>query len=69
MIKWKAVHKIDTWVEMKKRMEGDRMVYAFFHPNMRDTPLIFVEVAVMATLPHSIRFIIMLTAASGWLLI
>lgn len=46
LIQYEAVHEIRSWQDMRRRVAADRRCYAFFHPRMRDTPLIFVEVAL-----------------------
>ena len=42
-----AVHQIRGWNDLRRRLEGDRRCFAFFHPALPDEPLIFVEVALM----------------------
>ncbi|WEX11854.1 malonyl-CoA decarboxylase [Chelativorans sp. AA-79] len=47
IIRYEAVHEITDWDELRRRVEpGDRRCFAFFHPQMPDEPLIFVEVAL-----------------------
>ena len=59
IIKYEAVHSIEGWGELRRRVEpADRRCYGFFHPQMADDPLIFVEVALMEELPNSIRQVI-----------
>ncbi len=55
LIEYEAVHAIDSWEDLKKRLDSDRRLYAFFHPNMPDEPLIFVEVALVRGLASSIQ--------------
>ena len=43
---YEAVHTIQSWVDMKNRLDSDRRCYAFFHPAMPNEPLIFVEIAL-----------------------
>lgn len=45
LIVYEAVHEIQSWDDLKHRVAEDRRCYAFFHPQMPDVPLIFVEVA------------------------
>ena len=55
IIKYEAVHEIAGWNELRRRVEPvDRRCYGFFHPQMHDDPLIFVEVALTAELPSAI---------------
>lgn len=42
-----AVHEIRGWNDLRRRLEGDRRCFAFFHPALPHEPLIFVEVALM----------------------
>lgn len=59
VIRYEAVHSIQDWSDLKRRVEPvDRRCYAFFHPQMHDDPLIFVEVALVNTLPDAIHTII-----------
>ncbi len=45
-IEYEAVHEIQSWTDLKNRLDSDRRLYAFFHPRMPLEPLIFVEVAL-----------------------
>jgi malonyl-CoA decarboxylase len=55
IIEYEAVHTISDWDELRRRLAPpDRRLYAFFHPQLRDEPLIFVEVALTAEIPSSI---------------
>jgi len=59
IIRYEAVHQIQGWDDLRRRVEPlDRRCYGFFHPQMEDDPLIFVEVALTATVPSGIRQII-----------
>ncbi len=55
LIEYEAVHAIDSWDDLKKRLDSDRRLYAFFHPNMPEEPLIFVEVALVHGLADNIQ--------------
>jgi malonyl-CoA decarboxylase len=56
IILYEAVHQIDSWEELRRRVDPpDRRCFAFFHPSMPDEPLIFVEVALMREIPGSIQ--------------
>jgi malonyl-CoA decarboxylase len=46
LIEYEAVHEIQGWQDLRRRLEADRRCYAFFHPALRDEPIIFVEVAL-----------------------
>ncbi|PLK26650.1 malonyl-CoA decarboxylase [Novosphingobium sp. TH158] len=55
VIRYEAVHSIVSWDDLRARVEpADRRCYAFFHPQMPDDPLIFVEVALTMGLPDAI---------------
>ena len=59
IIKYEAVHAIDDWDDLRRRVEpSDRRCYAFFHPAMPDDPLIFVEVALVRGIPGSVQAIL-----------
>lgn len=59
IIRYEAVHEIHGWDDLRRRVEPvDRRCYGFFHPQMRDDPLIFVEVALTPQLPGGIHQII-----------
>ncbi|MEZ5743112.1 MAG: malonyl-CoA decarboxylase family protein [Sphingomonadaceae bacterium] len=59
LIGYEAVHEIKGWEDMRRRVEPvDRRCYGFFHPQMADDPLIFVEVALTPSLPRAIHDII-----------
>ena len=54
LIAYEAVHTIESWDDLKNRLDSDRRCFAYFHPKMPDEPLIFVEVALMKEIPSSI---------------
>ncbi|MDE2404243.1 MAG: malonyl-CoA decarboxylase [Sphingomonadales bacterium] len=59
IIRYEAVHSIAGWDDLRRRVEPvDRRCYGFFHPQMADDPLIFVEVALTNGLPSGIAQII-----------
>ncbi len=59
IIRYEAVHSIEGWDDLRRRVEpADRRCYGFFHPQMRDDPLIFVAVALTDSLPGAIGQII-----------
>ncbi|MEW2915959.1 malonyl-CoA decarboxylase [Ruegeria sp. ANG10] len=56
IIAYEAVHAIDSWDDLRRRLEPtDRRCFAFFHPSMPDEPLIFVEVALNSGIPGSVQ--------------
>jgi len=46
LIQYEAVHQIQGWSDLHRRLEADRRCYAFFHPALPDEPLIFIEAAL-----------------------
>ena len=55
IIRYEAVHAIDGWDDLRRRLEpADRRLYGFFHPALGDEPLIFVEVALTDEIPAAI---------------
>jgi malonyl-CoA decarboxylase len=55
IIAYEAVHEIESWRELRRRLEpADRYCYGFFHPSMGDDPLVFVEVALTDQIPRGI---------------
>ncbi len=55
LIAYEAVHAIQSWDDLKNRLDSDRRCFAFFHPNMPDEPLIFVEVALVAGMSDNVQ--------------
>lgn len=55
IIRYEAVHEIGDWNELRRRLDPeDRRCFAFFHPQLVDEPLIFVEVALTKSISGSI---------------
>jgi malonyl-CoA decarboxylase len=54
IIHHEAVHEIDGWDDLRRRLQPDRRCFAFFHPQLPDEPLIFVEVALLPDMPSAI---------------
>ncbi|MFG6137754.1 malonyl-CoA decarboxylase [Halomonas sp. B23F22_10] len=56
LIRYEAVHEIQDWYALRRRLDPeDRRCYAFFHPAIGDEPLIFVEVALCRGIPGNIQ--------------
>ena len=52
IIRYEAVHTIRDWNDLRRRLEpSDRRCFAFFHPQLLDEPLIFVQVALAKEIP------------------
>lgn len=54
LINYEAVHEIQGWDDLRRRLMKDRRCFAFFHPAMPDEPLIFVEVALVKGLSNEV---------------
>ncbi|MEM7653782.1 MAG: malonyl-CoA decarboxylase family protein, partial [Pseudomonadota bacterium] len=55
LIAYEAVHEIQGWDDLRRRLADDRRCFAFFHPALRDEPLIFVEVALVKGLADAVQ--------------
>jgi len=55
LIAYEAVHEIESWSDLKNRLDNDRRCFALFHPRMPNEPLAFVEVALTDHLSGSIQ--------------
>jgi len=53
LIAYEAVHEIEGWDDLRRRLAPDRRCFAFFHPALPGEPLIFVEVALVEGLATS----------------
>ena len=54
LIQHEAVHAIEGWDDLRRRLQPDRRCFAFFHPQLPNEPLIFVEVALLPEVPLAI---------------
>ena len=53
IMKYEKVHKIKDMNDLKRRLQQeDRRFFAYFHPVLKDEPLIFVEVAFTKGVGH-----------------
>jgi len=55
LIAYEAVHEINGWPDLRRRLERDRRCFAFFHPALAGEPLIFVEVALVNGLSNAVQ--------------
>ena len=46
LIAYEAVHQIQGWEDLHRRLAADRRCYGFFHPSLPQEPLIFIEIAL-----------------------
>ncbi|HET9403318.1 MAG TPA: malonyl-CoA decarboxylase [Burkholderiales bacterium] len=58
LIAYEAVHPIESWNDLRNRLDTDRRCYAFFHPRLPNEPLIFVEIALLKGLPGSVQIVL-----------
>ena len=65
LITYEAVHEIQGFPDLKRRLERDRRCFAFFHPALPDDPLVFVEVAFVDELPSAVAPILAMESAVG----
>jgi malonyl-CoA decarboxylase len=54
LIAYEAVHEINGWPELRRRLEADRRCFGFFHPALSDGPVIFVQVAITKGLARNL---------------
>ncbi|MEJ2693234.1 MAG: malonyl-CoA decarboxylase family protein [Candidatus Thiodiazotropha sp.] len=54
LIRYEAVHPMQGWEDLRRRLASDRRCFAFFHPTLARDPLIFVEVALTREVSGSI---------------
>src|ERR687892_1412589 len=55
LIQYEAVHAIQGWRDLRRRLEADRRCFAFFHPQLPEEPIIFIEVALTRTMSAHIQ--------------
>ena len=55
LIETEAVHPVNNWREMGRRLEADRRCYGFFHAAWPQEPLIFTEVALTRGITSTIQ--------------
>lgn len=59
IIRYEAIHAINDWDELRRRLQPpDRRCFGFFHPQLVDDPLIFVEVALMNEIPDNVAAVL-----------
>ena len=55
LMQYEAVHEIQGWRDLRRRLEADRRCFAFFHPALPDEPIIFIEVALTKGLSEQVQ--------------
>lgn len=62
LVEYEAVHEIQSWQDLKNRLDSDRRCYGFFHPRMPLEPLIFVQVALTEELAGDVQLLLDINA-------
>ena len=65
IIQHESVHAIDGWDDLRRRLQPDRRCYAFFHRQLPNEPLIFVEVALLPGIATDVGALIDKKSAVG----
>ncbi|HEX6155893.1 MAG TPA: malonyl-CoA decarboxylase family protein, partial [Burkholderiales bacterium] len=52
---YEAVHAMQGWRDLRRRLEADRRCFGFFHPQLPDEPIIFIEVALTRNMSAHIQ--------------
>jgi malonyl-CoA decarboxylase len=55
LIQYEAVHAIQGWGDLRRRLAADRRCFGFFHPQLPDEPLIFIEVALVEGMSSQVQ--------------
>ena len=55
LMHYEAVHEIQGWRDLRRRLESDRRCFAFFHPALPDEPIIFIEVALTRGMSEQVQ--------------
>jgi len=55
LMQYEAVHEIQGWRDLRRRLESDRRCFAFFHPALPDEPIIFIEVALTKAMSGQVQ--------------
>jgi malonyl-CoA decarboxylase len=55
LIEYEAVHQIQGWPDLRRRLEADRRCYGFFHPALPEEPVIFIEAALARGIPDKVQ--------------
>lgn len=55
LMQYEAVHEIQGWRDLRRRLAADRRCFAFFHPALPDEPIIFIEVALTQGMSEQVQ--------------
>ena len=62
---FEAVHPVINWLDLKTRVGHQRRCYAFIHPSLPESPLVFVHVALTDAIHAAISVRIMPLASKS----
>jgi malonyl-CoA decarboxylase len=65
LIQYEAVHAIQGWPDLRRRLGADRRCFAFFHPQLPEEPIIFIEVALTRGMSAQVQPLLDLNAPVG----
>ena len=65
IIQYEAVHAVDGWRDLRRRLQSDRRCFGFFHPQLPEEPLIFIEVAFTRGMSEHVQPLLDMDAAIG----
>jgi malonyl-CoA decarboxylase len=52
---YEAVHAMQGWRDLRRRLDADRRCFGFFHPQLPDEPIIFIEAALTRSMSAHIQ--------------
>jgi malonyl-CoA decarboxylase len=55
LIQYEAVHQIQGWHDLRRRLEADRRCYGYFHPALPNEPIIFIEAALTRGMSQTVQ--------------
>ena len=55
LTQYEAVHAIQSWQDLRRRLQADRRCFAFFHPALPEEPIIFIEVALTRGMSSTVQ--------------
>ena len=55
LIAYEAVHEMQGWDDLRRRLAEDRRCFAFFHAALPEEPIIFVQVALVKGLADNVQ--------------
>ncbi|KAK9701562.1 hypothetical protein K7432_011655 [Basidiobolus ranarum] len=58
LAQYEAVHAFSNWADLKRRVGRGRRCFGFFHRNMPNDPLVFVQVALVTDISNNVQNIL-----------